>query len=305
MVVGGEALGGVAGVVDAVDVELAGRLGVGVGEGDGVAFDVGEPGERPCAHRGAALSDDAGVRGVAVVQDLAGLLPDPEPGGAAAGRAVGDDLGELLEGGAILGAVGAVAAADGDQALAVQAELVVGVVVDRVDADAAIAGIVVVEVGAAAGDDGEAGDRPSDADQAIAALAVVDQRQLGLHARGARRHDDGHRIAGAAARRHAHLAGDRADHLGLRQRRCSRRQGYSGEQRPDRPPCHAKAEHEPSTSRHRTAKSRHSIPITPKPLRLEPHDPRTDRHLSRACRLEAKLDWLRKRRSREKRSRSI
>lgn len=48
-------------------------------------------------------------------------------------------------------------------------------------------------------DDGEAGEAPAHAEQAIAALAVVDKAELGLDARGAGRNGDGEGVGEGAA----------------------------------------------------------------------------------------------------------
>jgi len=181
-VVGRQPGRGVAGVVDAGRVGLAVGGVVGVGDGEVVALGVRHLVERPVAGRGLALRQDARVGGVAELHDLAGLGLDLEPGRPGAGGAERGNLGEALDLGAVLGAVGAVGAADGEEALAVEAETVVGVVFDGA------AQAVLGQGARTAADGGQAVEHPAHAEEAVAGLAAVGQRQGWEHAGGARRH---------------------------------------------------------------------------------------------------------------------
>ena len=173
---------GVAGIVDAVDpVGLGGRIAQ-VVHGHVVADRVGDLVERPEAHLRLALEGNARVRRKAVLHHLARLGPDLEALRPGTGAAQRDDLGEAVDFGAILGAVGAIRAGDRDQPLPIQAKAVVRVEVHPADR------AVLRDGPMAAVDDGEAAERPADAEDAVAAAAVVDQRQAGLHPGNPGRH---------------------------------------------------------------------------------------------------------------------
>ncbi len=196
---------GIARVVDPIRVVLAVGGVFDVADGESVTDGVGKFVQAPQHDFGLSLGFDPGIGGVAVFEDLAALGPGFPPDRTAALAAVADDAAVTLTFGAVFGAVGAIGAADGNKTLAVEAVAVVGVVVDAAD-DA----ILDQGLGAAM-NDGEAGEAPAHAEQAVAALAVVAKAEFGLDAGGARRNGDGDGVGEGAAGTDLVAAGGGAD----------------------------------------------------------------------------------------------
>jgi hypothetical protein len=113
------------------------------------------------------------------------------------------DTREALDLGAVLAAVGAIGAGNDDQPLPIHAEAIVGVVID-----AAAHAVLRQRLGAVA-DRGQAVERPAHAEQAVAALAAVGEREGRDHAGRAGRYHDGDAVGRASRCAHAELARQR------------------------------------------------------------------------------------------------
>ena len=102
--------------------------------------------------------------------------------------------------GAILRAIGAIGATDRNQPLPLQAEAVIAVVVDAANR------AILRHRLRTTHDRGQAAERPSHAEQAIATLAAVVQRQRWRHARRSRRHRDRDAVGRSPRRTDSELA---------------------------------------------------------------------------------------------------
>ena len=119
---------------------------------------------------------------------------------------MGRDFAEALDLGAVFAARCTVCATHQDQPLPVHAEAVIGIEVHP-------SHHAVLRPGAgAAGDGRQSSDAPAHAQHAVAALAVVDEFELGLHPSDTRGHLDGDAVGGSSTGGDSKLARGAARH---------------------------------------------------------------------------------------------
>ena len=152
---------------------------------DGVADLV----QGPHTRFATVLRLDARIGRVAVLEYSSGLAPDLEIRRATAGCAVRDDSRELIDLGAVLGAVCTVHAIHCNESLAIEAKPIAAVVVDAVDGAA-----VLRRRHLAARDGRKSADAPADAHDSVTGARRVDKSQIRLHTCGPRGDRDWNRV---------------------------------------------------------------------------------------------------------------
>lgn len=232
--VGRDPGGRVLGVVDARQLELAAVRILEIAVAHGVSGAVLHPGERPQPDAPRACRLGAAVAGRAVAADAAVAPLDAELARTRIGirgvrAADGDDPRPALALGPVLRAGHPVRARDRDEPLAVEAEPVAAVEGDR--ADRAVA----PQVRRAAADRRLPGEAEADPQRTVRSLAVVAQRELGLHAGGAGRNGDGNVVGRGAGRRHREASVDLPDQIGARVQRRGQHENCEQRYRPKRP----------------------------------------------------------------------